>query len=146
MPRICFSTYPEALSHDRREERLVVLVRGQDQALDGRVDGPDVAADVDAVAVGQPGVEHGNVGTQRGDAAGRLLSRAGFADHLDVAVGLEQIEQAAADHLVVVEEKDPDHASFLLPGAGAVQGPKVPEYSAGSMYRDRRYRRAGSAG
>ena len=52
--------------------------------IDG-VDGADVPAHVDAVAVGQPGVEDRHVGPQRRDAAGRLLRRARLADHLDVA-------------------------------------------------------------
>ena len=101
--------------HDGGEQRLVVLVRGQDQALDRRVDRADLPADVDAAAVGQPGVEHRDVGPQRRDPGGRLLRRTGLADHLDVALALQQLTQAAPDHLVVVEQEDSDHA-FSLPG------------------------------
>ena len=44
---------------------------------------------------------------------GRLLRRAGLADHLDATGGVQQIGQATADDLVVVEEKDTDHVSVL---------------------------------
>ena len=101
--------------HDRGEQRLVVVVRREDQGRDLRVAGPDVAADVDAGAVGQPAVEDRDVRTQRGDAPAGLLGQAGLADHLDVALGLEQVPQPAPDHLVVVEQEDPDR---VLRGGG----------------------------
>ena len=93
--------------------------------IDG-VDGADVPADVDAVAVGQPGVEDRHVGPERGDAAGRLLRRTGLADHLDVAAALQQVGEATTDDLVVVEQEYPDHPSFLPAFDRAAHGPKVP--------------------
>ena len=48
-----------------------------------------------------------------------LLRRPGLADHLDVAVRLEQLGQAPADHLVVVEQEDPDHRGPLPERASA---------------------------
>ena len=68
----------------------------------------DVAADVDAAAVGQPGVENGDVRRGGRDAAQRLGGGAGLTDHLDVVLGLEQVGDAAPDDLVVVEQEDPD--------------------------------------
>jgi hypothetical protein len=94
--------------------------------LDRRVDGPHVAAHVDPVAVGQPRVQHRHVRAQRRDPAGRLLGQAGLAHDLDVAVGLQQVDQAAPDHLMVVEKKDSDHSFFLPPNGPESQGPKVP--------------------
>jgi hypothetical protein len=47
------------------------------------------------LAVGQAGVEDRHVRAQRRDAPGRLRGRAGLADHLDVALVLEQFGQAA---------------------------------------------------
>ena len=73
-----------------------------------RVDRAHVAADVDAAAVGQPGVEHGDVGAQRRDPGRGLPRGAGLADDLDVAVALEQVAQPAPDDLVVVEQEDAD--------------------------------------
>ena len=64
-------------------------------------------------------------GPQRRDPPGRLLRRAGLADHLDVALGLQQVDQAAPDHFVVVEQEDTDHSSFI-PGPARHQGTKVP--------------------
>ena len=85
-------------------------------ALDRRVDRADGAAHLDAGAVGQPGVEHRDVGPQRRDPVRRLLGRAGLADHLDVAVALEQGAQALAHDLVVVEQVDAD----LVVGSSAM--------------------------
>ena len=82
-------------------------------ALIVRIHRPDLPAHVDAAAVGQPPVEHGHVGPQRRDAVSRLHRRTGLADHLDVALALQHVPQAAADDLVVVEQKDPDHSTFL---------------------------------
>ena len=59
---------PRGARQDRREQGLVVVVAGQDQDLDARVDRPHVPADVDAAAVGQAGVQHGDVGPQGRDA------------------------------------------------------------------------------
>ncbi|TNH31132.1 hypothetical protein FHG89_04005 [Micromonospora orduensis] len=52
------------------EQGLVVLIRRQDQPLDRRVHGAHVPAHVDAVAVGQPGVENRHVRAKRGDTPG----------------------------------------------------------------------------
>ncbi len=48
--------------HDGGEEGLVVVVGGEDEGFDGGVDGADLAADVDAAAVGEAAVEDGDVG------------------------------------------------------------------------------------
>ena len=66
----------------------------------------DLAAHLDAVAVGQAHVEHGDVGLGRGDPCQGLLGRAGLADDLEVVLGLEQLAQAPPHDLVVVEQED----------------------------------------
>ena len=71
--------------------------------------GPDLAADLDAVAVGQPDVEDGHIGPGRRDAPVGLLGRAGLADDREVVLGLEQLSQPAAHDLVVVEQEDVNH-------------------------------------
>ena len=43
----------------------------------------------------------------------------GLAHDLDVAGGVQQVGQAAADDLVVVEQEDTDHVSFLPGPVGA---------------------------
>jgi hypothetical protein len=93
---------------DRREQRLVVVVAGQDQRLDVRVDRADLPAHVDAAAVGEPAVEHRDVGPERGDPRHRLDRGAGLAHDGDVTLALEQVPQAPAHHLVVVEQEDAD--------------------------------------
>ena len=49
--------------HDRGEQRLVVVVRGEDECLDVRSDGSDGSAHLDAGPVGESGIEHGDVGS-----------------------------------------------------------------------------------
>ena len=94
-----------------------------DVRIRARIDGSTertVAAHLDARAVGQPGVEHRDVGAQRGDPVGGLLRRPGLPDDLDVAGALEQGAQPLADDLVVVEQVHPDllvsHADRCTPG------------------------------
>jgi hypothetical protein len=66
-----------------------------------------VSAHLDAVAVGQADVEHRDVRPGGRDPGDRFLGRAGFADDLEIPGGLEELLQAAADDLVVVQEKNP---------------------------------------
>jgi hypothetical protein len=100
---------PGCPRHDRGEQCLVVVVGGQDQARDGGQGGPDLPADLDAAAVGQPGVQHGDIRLHGGDAAQRLAGPASLTHHLDIAVLLQQIPQPAPDHLVIVEQEHPQH-------------------------------------
>src|SRR4051794_18517709 len=90
--------------HHGGEQGLLVVVGGQDDAADLGVGGADVAAHVDAAAVGQPGVEQRHVRTGRGDAVDRIDGGGCLADDLDVVGGFEQVGQAAAYQLVVVED------------------------------------------
>ena len=96
--------------HDRVEERLVVGVRREHQAARVGHLGADVAAHLDAAAVGQAHVEHGDVGLRGADPRQRLLDGAGLADDLHVGLEAEQLGDAATDDLVVVEQEDPDRA------------------------------------
>ena len=98
--------------HDRGEERLVVVVRRQDQGADGGVLGPDRAADVDARAVRETRVEDGDVRAECGDAPGGLVGRGRLADDLDVTLCLEQLADPAPGYLVVVEEEDADRGGW----------------------------------
>jgi hypothetical protein len=66
---------------------------------------PNLAAHAHTVAVGEADIENGDVRVQGVDPPERLLRRAGLADHLDT-LGLEQVLQPPAHHLVIVEEKD----------------------------------------
>ena len=70
----------------------------------------DVAANLDTAAVGDPYIEDGDIGTGARDAVERLGGRAGLAHDFQVVFGLEQLADAAADHLVVVEQEDLDDA------------------------------------
>ncbi len=94
---------------DGVEECLVLVERRQHQAVEVGVRRPEVPADVDAAAVGEPHVEHGDIGPRGRNATQRLLGGAGLADHLQVAGGFQQVAHTPAHHLVIVEEKDPDH-------------------------------------
>ena len=98
---------PRRTGDDRVEQRLVVVERRQHQAAHLRMLGADVAAHLDAAAVGQAHVEHGDVGMGERDARAGRLGRAGLADHLDPARRLQQVTHAAPHHLVVVDQEHP---------------------------------------
>ena len=102
---------------DRGEECLVVVVAGEDQGLDARVDRTHLTAHVDPAAVGQPAVEDCHVRLERRDPGDGLPRRAGLTDDLDVTLALQQVVQPTTDDLVVVEQKHPDrlghHPSFV---------------------------------
>ncbi len=86
-------------------QRLVVGVGREHHAGDLGGLRSDLAADLDAAAVGQAHVENGHVGL-RGRYAGEGIGhRAGFAHHRHVLTRLEQGAQARPDDFVVVEEE-----------------------------------------
>ena len=94
--------------HDRGEQRVVVVVRREDERLDARVLRAHVPAHVDARAVGQTPVEDRDVRTERRDPARGLLGETGLPHDHDVALGLQQLPDTATHELVVVEQVDPD--------------------------------------
>src|SRR5690606_34073705 len=99
--------------HDRRVDRVVVGERRQHDAGDLGVARADVAADLDAVAVGQPHVAHRDVGARGGDAGQRFLGGARLADDLQVVLGLEELADPPADDLVVVEQEHSCHGASM---------------------------------
>ena len=66
--------------------------------------GADVAADGDAVAVGEADVEDGNVGFKGGDAGEGGGGGAGFADDGDAGFGFEEVADAHPDDLMIVQQ------------------------------------------
>ena len=70
----------------------------------------DLPAHLDAVTVREAHVEQCDVGTGRRDPVDRLLGGVGFADHLDVVFGFEELPDATAHDLVIVEEEHADRA------------------------------------
>ena len=71
---------------------------------------------LDTGTVGEPHVEHDDVGGVEPGAPHRFGCRARFADHVDVLLGLQQADQASPHHLVVVHHQYPDHASTVHRG------------------------------
>lgn len=71
----------------------------------------EVAAHVDAAAVGKAHVEHGDVGPCGRHPAQRLLGRSRLADDLEVAGRFQEIADTPAHHFVIVEQEDPDHSA-----------------------------------
>jgi hypothetical protein len=96
------STYPAGPGHDRIQQRPVVAERGEHQAGHPGQPRPDLPADRDPVAAGQPDIEHGHVRAQRRDPGPRGRGGAGLADHLDVRCGFQQPAHSAADDLLVI--------------------------------------------
>ncbi|SKY18891.1 Uncharacterised protein [Mycobacteroides abscessus subsp. abscessus] len=90
----------------RGEECVVVGVTGEHEASDLGFGGTHVAAQFDAVAVGEPDVEDRDVGLGGEDAHAALADRCGLADHLDVVGRAEQVTETSTHQLVVVDEED----------------------------------------
>ena len=77
--------------------------------------GPDLAANLDPAPVGQTDIEDDDIRLGRRDASQRLGHGPRLPHHDDVAAGLEQGSQTAADDLVVVDQKDAEsHDPILL--------------------------------
>jgi signal transduction histidine kinase len=93
---------------DRVEQRVVVGERRQHQHAQVGHPAAQVAAERDAVAVGQAYVEHRDVGAQRRHPRHRLRDRPRLADDVDVVLEVQELRDAAAYDLVVVHEHDPD--------------------------------------
>jgi two-component system, NarL family, sensor histidine kinase DevS len=102
--------------HDRVEQRLLVAERGEHQARDLRHPGPDLPAHRHPVPVGQPHVQHGHVRFESRDAGQRRGRGTRFADHPDVRLGLQQVTDATADDLMVIQEEHRDRLARLIAG------------------------------
>jgi hypothetical protein len=85
----------------------------------------DLAAHLDAVAVGHAHVEDRDVGPQRRDAGDRLCCVRGLADDGDVTGGLEQGAHTLAHHLVVVHQKGGNGPVHLSQWTTAVHSSQV---------------------
>jgi hypothetical protein len=83
-------------------------------------------AQAEAAAVGQPGVQDGDVGTEVEDLGQGDQGEAGLAHDLDVVLGFEQAGQPAADNVVLRSEVHPDR---FVPS----HGPTLP--STGTPHR-----------
>lgn len=70
-------------------------------------------ADRDAVAVGEPYVEHRDVRAQRRAAREGVLDSARVADDRDVRFGVEQVGQTPSYDLVVVQQEHTDGVLFV---------------------------------
>ncbi len=92
------------------------------QAVSG-IGRSDLAADLDAAAVGQPDVENGHVRLRSRNAGEGLGDRPRLAHHLNVLVRFEQGAQPRADDLVVVDEEHAQwHGRHLrIPARGLLQ-------------------------
>ncbi len=75
----------------------------------------DLTAHLDTVAVGEPHVEHRDVGGERRNPPESLLRSRSFTHHLEIAVRFEQLAQTTADDLVIVEEEYAGRHPVSLP-------------------------------
>ena len=89
--------------------------RGQHQHL-GRARTDDLAGGADAVQLGHLQVHQDDVGLELGG-AGHRLDAVRLADHLEVGVGREQLDQAHTHHRVVVDHEH-THRRPGMPGPG----------------------------
>src|SRR6185312_9035602 len=116
---------------DRGSHRVGVGVAGQHQGAHPRHPGAQLAADLGAVAVGQPHVHDDDVRADGGHPRYRLGDRAGLTGDGDPGVLLEHLGHATTDDLVVVDEKYPYrgaaplHAPRPLRSSRILQGSRV---------------------
>ena len=108
---------PGGARHDRGEQRLVVVVRRQDQRLDVRVDRADRTAHLDPGPVREASVEDRHVRTHRRDPVRGVHGGSGLAHDLDVPGALQKRAQPLTHDLVVIEQVHADpvvgHATVL---------------------------------
>src|ERR1043165_1735277 len=95
VPRICLSTYPDAPA-------MIAANSASSSSYEVRI---------------SPLIDESMARTSRHTSmplpSGSLGRRPGLADHLDITRGVQQVGQAAPDHLVVVEQEHTDHVPFL---------------------------------
>ena len=108
--------------HHRLEQRFLIGERGQHQADQIGVEAAHVAADLDAAAVGQLHVEHCDLRSGCPNPGNGVGASAGLADDFDRAVGLEQLANALAHELVVVEQEHGDLFGYFV---HAPMGPQI---------------------
>ena len=115
--RICFNTYPAAPAMMARNSASSlsndVRIRHAVRGCRDRIS----AARLDAVAVLELDVEHSDIRVQRVDPTNGLLLGGRPADHVHVLFGIQQICDAPADDLMIVEQEHRDHIAHaaILP-------------------------------
>ena len=112
--------------HDRVEERLVVTVGGEHQAGHAGHLRPDLPAHRHPVAVRQAHVQNRHVRLEGGDPGQGRFRRARLTDHGDVGLGFQQVMNAPADDLMIVEQEHGD-----LPAVGVCLTHQLPALSRG---------------
>src|SRR5262249_44315530 len=70
----------------------------------------NLTADRYAAAVGQPNIEHRDIGFGQWNSHPSLDGGAGLAHDLDGTAGLQQILEAATNHVVIVKDEHPGHS------------------------------------
>lgn len=60
----------------------------------------------------QPDVENRDFGSQRGYPRHRLGHRACLADHIQIGIGPDEVDQATPDEFVIIDEKDCHHGDL----------------------------------
>jgi hypothetical protein len=94
--------------NDCLEQRLVVGERSEDETLGLGVGCAHVATDLDTVAIRQAHVEDRHIRPRRWDARKRLPGGSRFPDNGDVGLRFQEIAHTPTNHLVVIEQEDPD--------------------------------------
>lgn len=137
-----FEDVASGSSHDRGKERVVVVEGRENQHLDLWVATADFSTDVNARAVGQPGVEHGDIGSDGRYSSLRLGSRRRLADDRDAIGRLDQLTKTPPHDLVVVEQIHADicHMSIVAHGDGHGRGTLGPTFQALGPSRNRQVR------
>jgi len=88
---------------------LVGVECGEDQDFGWIRKRPDAAGGFDAVHLRHADVHQDHIGTGCLHGDDGIAAVAGFADHLEDGVGVDQRLEAGPDQFLVVDDHDPDH-------------------------------------
>ena len=112
---------------DRRgDSQLAACEAGEDEDPGGPVVALELAAQREAVAVGQPEVGDHDVGLRLVERVERRVAARHRADGPDAVLRVEQADDARADDRVVVDGEDADHAARVARPRGARSSGSTP--------------------
>src|ERR1035441_8662102 len=113
-PRDLLHHIPPRPRHDRIKQRLIIPERRQHQARHPRHLRPDLPAHRHPVPIRQPHIKHRHIRPQRRNPGQRRGGRPRLPDHLDIRLGLQQVTDPPADHLVIIKEEHRDRLLRLV--------------------------------
>jgi hypothetical protein len=111
---------PTSTRLDALLDEVGIGVGGQDHYGNVGMRMTQAAADLNTADVGQPSVEEDYVGPGGFNQLGHFPAAAGLADNLEVGLRLQHRQETLPNHLVVVNDQDPDLRALRHALAGSL--------------------------